>query len=96
MVKPKRLTSLEPKGKEPVEDLEESILRARHGIGVKDDGLLRVKTTDPALYEELLKMELEAFEKSGRMDELLQAADLLDVKTDNKQLQDIIRKLKRQ
>lgn len=93
--KDKKIRSLEPKPDEALGDLQESVLRARQGITVKEHGKLRTKAVDDKMYEQLLEMELHAFEQAGRMDELLEKADELALKTDNRKTQEIIRKLKR-
>ena len=91
----KRLDSLEPKLNQDLGDLEESILRHHHGIGVKADAKLRTKAPNDQIYQQLLEMELQAFKKAGRLNELIDAADKVELKTENRKTEEIIRKMRR-
>lgn len=93
--KENKIKSLEPRDDEALGDLQESVLRAKHGITLKNHGKIRTKAADDKMYEQLLEMELHAFEQAGRMDELYDKADEMALKTDNRKTQEIIRKLRR-
>ena len=95
MTKKKRLESLETKVNQELSDLEESVLHQHHGITVRQDGKLRTKAPNDQIYQQLLEVELQAFEKADRMDELIDAADKVEVKTDNRETEEIIRKIRR-
>ena len=51
---------------------EEQVMRMKHGASYNKETQLSSKTNDPKLKKILLAIELRAFAKSGRLEELLQ------------------------
>lgn len=50
---------------------EEAVIRMRYGIAkAKSKGLARKHVKNAELYQQMLEIELKAFESTGRMDEL--------------------------
>ena len=69
-VKTRRVQSLEPKSGKELSSLEEAVVRMHHGVSVKADAKLPTNGVNDDLMRKLLEMEVRAFEKSGRIDEL--------------------------
>ncbi len=65
-----RVTSLEAKPGKALSSLEEAVVRMHHGVSVKNDAILATNGVSDELMAKLLEMEVNAFEKSGRADEL--------------------------
>lgn len=66
----RRVTTLEPKPGKALSSLEEAVVRMHHGVSVKADAVLATNGVSDELMAKLLEMEVAAFEKSGRIDEL--------------------------
>jgi hypothetical protein len=69
-IQTQRVTSLEAKGGKALTSLEEAVVRMHHGVSVKGDAVLATNGVTDELMAKLLEMEVQAFEKSGRGDEL--------------------------
>ena len=65
-----RLNHIETKSGEMLTSLEEATLRMHHGISVKPEGLLATNALSETLRDELLEIELRAFQQTGRAEEL--------------------------
>ena len=74
---------------------KEAILRMHHGITVKEEAILPVHASHGPLYEQLLEIELRAFEATGRMAEMLELTPDIETQTQNAKSLEIIRKLKK-
>ncbi len=90
-VKTQRITSLEPKSGQQLSSLEEAVVRMHHGVSVKPDAQLPTNGFSDEVMQDLLQRELEAFEKTGRIDEL---DDIPEGAQQNPQTQRIIGALK--
>jgi hypothetical protein len=66
----RRVTTLEPKAGKALSSLEEAVVRMHHGVSVKSDAVLATNGASEELMAKLLEMEVAAFTKSGRIDEL--------------------------
>lgn len=69
-IETQRVTSLEPKPAKALTSLEEAVVRMHHGVSVKNDAVLATNGVTDELMQKLLEMEVAAFTKSGRIDEL--------------------------
>jgi hypothetical protein len=65
-----RLSDIETKAGEMLTSLEEATLRMHHGISLKPEGVLATNALSEPLREELLEIELNAFEQTGRIEQL--------------------------
>ena len=90
-----RLSEIDTKAGEMLTSLEEATLRMHHGISLKPEGVLATNALSEPLREELLEMELNAFEKTGRIAQLPDLpAHVLEQKMSPK-AQSIVAKLKK-
>ncbi len=75
--------------------LEEAVLRGHHGIGLKEEAFLPTHCVNDTLKHFLLRMELEAFEKSGRIMELVSQFETMDIDEPNAYTLELTERLKR-
>jgi hypothetical protein len=69
-VETKRVTSLEAREGQRLTSLEEAVVRMHHGVSLKPDAPLATNGVSEEVMGRLLEMEVNAFEKTGRIDEL--------------------------
>ncbi len=69
-VETQRVASLEARPGQALSSLEEAVVRMHHGVSVKNDAVLASNGVSDELMAKLLEMEVAAFEKSGRADEI--------------------------
>ncbi len=90
-VKTRRVQSLEPREGRELSSVEEAVVRMHHGVSVKPDAKLPTNGVNDDLMRKLLEMEVRAFEKSGRMDELEDIPD--DARATNEATRRIVAEL---
>lgn len=83
----RRIQSLEPKPGKELSSLEEAVVRMHHGVSVKAEAKLPTNGVNDDLMRKLLEMEVRAFEKTGRLD------DLEDIPGDARASNDATRKI---
>lgn len=91
-IQTQRVTSLEPRTGMRLTSLEEAVVRMHHGVSVRADAKLPTHGFSEELMARLLDMEVDAFEKSGRADDV---EDVPAAATANAQTQRIVSELQK-